>query len=64
MVRDAKVRVIAASPSLSLTMMGYLIEAAGRGVYVKVITRPTIVRVRFFQLLLILRLLSSLRGIR
>jgi hypothetical protein len=44
MVKDAKVRVVVASPSLSLTMMGYLIEAAGRGVDVKVITRPTIVR--------------------
>lgn len=44
MVRDAKVRVVVASPSLGLTMMGYLIEAAERGVDVKVITRPTIVR--------------------
>ena len=44
MVKDAKVRVVVASPSLGLTMMGYLIEAAGRGVDVKVITRPTIVR--------------------
>jgi len=44
MVKDAKVRVVAASPSLSLTMMGDLVEPARRGVEVKVITRPTIVR--------------------
>lgn len=49
LIRGARARVVVVGPSLSLTMMGYLVEAARRGVEVKAITRPIIVRGKAFQ---------------
>jgi hypothetical protein len=44
LIRDAKTRVVVAGPMFIYTMMGDLVRAARRGVEVKIIVSPTIVR--------------------
>ena len=44
LIRDARARVVVAGPVFIYTMMGDLVKAAMRGVEVKIIVSPTIVR--------------------